>query len=163
MNFISLKKQSEIIKKELINLSDKDIENIYLIVKNKLNDPANGNVESEEEKMKRVMLEIINKILNLMNKDQVNDICEFVDVRRNELLKIEYSELINENKDYIFSNGFNKHECQMYQPKIKHSHISILKGMLKQLGHTLKSINHKTIIGGEAKAYTTYSVQKINI
>jgi hypothetical protein len=161
MNIISRKKKSEIIKKEINNLSDKDIDDMYSIVKNKTNNLVN--VESEEDKMKRVMLEIINKILILMNKEQINDICDFVNVRRNELIKNEYLELINKNKDYIFSNGFNKHECQIYQPKIKYGHISILKGMLKQLGHMLKSINYKTIIGGDAKAYTTYSIQKINI
>lgn len=116
--------------------------------------------ESKNVKMKRVMLEIINKILVLMGENEIDDLCEFVNVRRDVLIDDKYAKLINDNKDYIFENGFNKYQCQIYQTKVKTIHISILRGMLKQIGYELYSKNHKRTINGVFESHTTYSIQE---
>lgn len=114
--------------------------------------------ETKEDKKKRVMLEIINKILVLMDKDEINDLNNFIDIRRDVLLDEKYAKLMDENKEYIFKNGFDKHQCQIYQTKVKNMHISMLKGMLKQIGYTLYSKNHKKMIKGVFDSHTTYSI-----
>jgi hypothetical protein len=89
--------------------------------------------------MNRIALEIINKILTEMKKNEIKDLCEFVDIQREELTKDKYKKLITDNLEYIFNNGFSKFECMVYQKTIKHPHLSVLKGMLKTLGYELCS------------------------
>ena len=116
--------------------------------------------ESQHDKMKRVMLEIVNKILIKMNRDAIHDLCDFVDVQRDELIKDEYAEIIDNCKEYIFLNGFDKHRCQLHQAKVTYVHISIFKGMLKQIGYSLFSKNHKKMVNKVCESYTTYSIKE---
>jgi hypothetical protein len=139
---------------------------IYQLVKkldecqDNVNKPIEIKKETQHEQMKRVMLEIINKILAQMNKTQINDLSEFIDIRRDDMVSDKCAEVINDNKKYIFDNCFDRHQCQVYQTKVAHKHISILKGMLKQIGYVLLSKNHKKMVKGVYESHTTYSIQE---
>ncbi len=128
-------------------------------VKEIKNDSTENKEETNDEKMNRIMLEIINKILVLMNKKEINELCQFVDINRDELIKDEYADIIDKHKKYIFDNGYDKYICQVYQKKVANKHISILKGMLKQIGYELFSKNHKKMIKGIYHTYTLYSIR----
>jgi hypothetical protein len=116
--------------------------------------------ESQEEKMKSVALEIINKILVEMGKEEIQDLCEFIDVRREELIKDKYSGIINDNLKYVFNNGFLRSECMVYQKTIKYRHLSIMKGMLKSVGHELCSKRTHRTINNIRVEDTFYSIKK---
>ena len=60
MDTISRKKRTEIIKKNINALSEENLKKIDKTIKNFLD---NVETESKEHKMTRIMLEIINKIL----------------------------------------------------------------------------------------------------
>jgi len=150
-------------KMQLINnnLQFVDEENLKIIdqtIKNFLNCVE---IETKENKMYRIMLEIINKILETMNLEQIDDLSNFADIQRGELLDKKYGKIIDDNKDYIFKNGFNKHECNIYQTNVKNLHLSILKGMLKQVGYKLCSKNYKKMENKTTKNYTAYTIKKI--
>ena len=119
-----------------------------------------ANEESDEDKMKRVTLEIINKILRAIGKKEINELEEFVDIPREDILSDSCKNVMDDNKDYIFENGFNKTECMLYQTKIKVKHLSILKAMLKKIGYKLHSIHSGRRINGKKKPYTTYTITK---
>jgi hypothetical protein len=116
--------------------------------------------ENCQDKMKRVVLEITNKLLTSMEKTLILDLCDFNNINRNELLSDQCKKIINDNKTYIFSNGFSKHECNVYQTKLKNPHISIFKGMLKQVGYELCYENKTKMTKGIRKRYTIYFIKK---
>jgi hypothetical protein len=151
------KKKKEIIMIEMEKDEKKAVKEEEEVVKEDVEGGKEGG--KEEVRMKEIMLEIINKLLKLMNKNEINDLCQFTDINRDELIKDKYANLINEQKDYIFNcTGFNKYICQVYQKKVTNVHISILKGMLKQIGYELISKNHKKMIKGVYNTYTSYSI-----
>jgi hypothetical protein len=49
----------------------------------------------------------------------------------------------------------------IYQKKIKYMHLSIIKGMLKQINHELISINKNKLIDKKNIMKTYYSIKKI--
>jgi len=143
------------IKNNICYVDEKNLE----IIKKAITECLNP-METREEKLMRIALEIVNKTLELMGHRKIVDLTQFTDIRRDELLDDKYLNLFNENQKYIFENGFDKTECKIYQKKVRHTHISILKGMLKQIGYKLCSKNHRKMIKGEYDMYTTYSIQK---
>ena len=118
--------------------------------------------ESQEEKMQKIVLEIVNKILIEMGKKEINNLCDFVDVRRDIMMDTKYKNIFESNSDYIFKNGFSKMECGVYQKIIKNPQISILKGMLKKIGYELCSKHRSSKTNNERETYTVYHIQKID-
>lgn len=117
------------------------------------------NIETKQDRMKRIALEILNKILVEFGHKEINELCEFVEIKRDELIDDKCLKIINDNMKYIFKNGFNKTECNVYQ-KIKYLQLSILKGMMKQIGYVLNSRNKKKMINGISSIHTVYYVHK---
>ncbi len=152
---------------DMMELENKEIDKDDLVVnkiKSGLVDKIKKNEKNEiketkDEKMRRVMLEIINKILVLMDKDEIKDLQD-VNFDRDILREDRFVKLLDDNKEYIFSNEFNKHQCQIYQTRVKNSHISMLKGMLKQVGYTLFSKNQKKMTKGVYESHTIYFVKR---
>ncbi len=145
------------IKNNLQYVNEENLKKFYQIIKEMIN---TSETETKYDKMYLVTLEIINKILIQMKKEQIDDLCYFIEIRRDELLKDDYAKIIYDNKEYIFKSGFNKHECKIYQTNVKNLHMSILKGMLKQVGYNLCSKNYKKMINKDLITYTTYTIKK---
>ncbi len=116
--------------------------------------------ESQDVKMEKIVLDIINKILIEINKKEIINLTDFVDVRREILMDKKCIDIINAHRDYIFENGFSKVECGVYLKIIKNPHISILKGMLKKIGYELCSKHRSTTVNNQRLTYTMYSIKK---
>ena len=123
---------------------------------------ANCFIESDDKKMRRVALEITNKILDSLNKPHIKDLCEFVNIRRDDILSEPCKAAIIDNKTYISDNGFSDLECFLYKTKLKHLHLSILRCMLKKIGYDLESKARSKRVNKERIMYTDYSVQLAN-
>jgi hypothetical protein len=118
-------------------------------------------IENKEEKMKRVMLEILNKILIAMEKEEIPNICDFKNIYRDELIKDKYKKIIDDNLTYIINNEFSKNTCMVYhQKKIKNYHLSIIKGMLKSINFKLSSKKIIRYINKEKHTYIVYYVDQ---
>jgi hypothetical protein len=154
------------------NLSDridkiKYIENsIKYIKKNDLNEiklmveKSLIYIESIEEKKHRIVLEILNKMLDVMGKNKIKDLIEFIDIKRERIIDNDIKKIIQDNIEYIFNNGFNKSECMLYQKHLKNQHLSILKGIIKEIGYELISKNKTKHIDKKKTMITEYSIQK---
>jgi hypothetical protein len=121
-------------------------------------------VENTKNIMNDVALKIINQLLKKMNRDEIIDFVEFKNIRRDELLNKNCKDVINENLKYIFDNGFDKKKCGYYglnSQTLKNSHLSIIKGMLKEIGYKLASKTLCRSINGEKIFYCSYKIKKI--
>lgn len=119
--------------------------------------------EQDNDRKKRVALEIANKLLLAMNKKKIYDLENFDDVRRDEILNDECKQIIDDNRNYIFENGFSKEECMVYQTKLKYPHLSLFKGMLKHIGYELMSKNRSKRSDGVRDMFTVYYIKNSNV
>ena len=95
-----------------------------------------------------------------MNKPQIQDLCEFKNIRRTQILDDCCKNIIDDNKEYIFSNHFSKTKCKIYNKNILNAHFSIFKSMLQQVRHTLLSKTKFTMKDGVRTHYTVYYIEK---
>jgi len=116
--------------------------------------------ETDEDRKKRIVLEIINRISVAIGKKQIKDLCDFVNIRRNMILSDDVKTIVNDNREYIFKNGFNKAECMVYQKNLRNPHYSIIKGMLKQIGYDIVSKNTSKYVNKVREMFTVYSIIK---
>jgi len=112
---------------------------------------------TENDKKINIVIDIINKILVANEMDKINDLTDFVNIRRDILMSDVCKQIINDSKTYIFDNGFDKYKCSVYQNNLRHKHFGIFKGLLSQAGYKLVA----TMITKGGK-YTVYSIVKIN-
>jgi hypothetical protein len=122
------------INSNLLFVENDNLESLKDIVFNSLN-----HIETENEKKERITLEIVNKIFEVNGLEKINKLTEFVHIRRDIIVNDETNKVIDDNKEYIFNNGFNKVGCKIYHTYIKTPQFSILKGMLKEIGYEMKS------------------------
>ena len=143
------------IKSNLIFIENDNLETLKDIVFDAVN-----YVESEEDKKLRITLEIINKILHANNYPEIKNLTDFVDIKRDIMLSEESINVVNENKEYIFKNGFNKTGCKIYHTYIKSPHLSIIKGMLKEIGYMIKSKMEGKSVNKIREMYMIYTIVK---
>jgi len=119
--------------------------------------------ESQEDKMKRVTLELFNKILVEMEKPEIDDLCDFVKIPRKTLIGETYKNIVNENMKYVFENGFIKTEFAPYLKSLKSPHIAFLRDMLKKIGYDMPGKNRTVYTGEKKRTETFYSIKTHNI
>jgi hypothetical protein len=142
------------IEANIKNINDCELETFVNTIEEEL-------TESNEDKKIRVLLEIINKILVAIGKKEIKDLCNFVNIRRDELLSEEIKDIINKLKKYVFEDvGFNKKECKYQPSKAKYPHFAILRGIIKECGYELISTNKTKHIDKEVKMITQYAIVK---
>jgi hypothetical protein len=147
------------IESNLRHVNKTQLDNLYKIVYDVLD-----HTETDGDKKKRITLEIINQFLEKMNMVKIKDFLEFKNVRRELLISEDFKNLVEDNKDYIFTEGgFSKHDCGVYSKQIKTPQISIFKGMLNQIGYELESESKRKTTKGECKCITYYSIKHQNI
>ncbi len=116
--------------------------------------------ECPELKMEKIVKELINKMLVAMDKKEIKNLSDFIDVRREIIIDQKCKDIVDSNSEYIFNNGFSKLECGVYQKIIKYPHLSILKGMLKKIGYELCSKTRSEFIDKKRHVYTLYTIKK---
>lgn len=80
-----------------------------------------------------ILLMLLNKILNNMNKKYINDLEEFKDILRTDILTdVNKQELIN-SEDIIFKY-YDKHKCG-YHRKTDKLLINTIRNMCKEVGY----------------------------
>jgi hypothetical protein len=118
--------------------------------------------ETVEEKKKRIVLDLINKILTIIGHTEIHDLEDFIDIRRDDILSDKVKNIIDENRDYIFeTNGFDKAGCMIYQKNLKNPHFSIIKGILNEVGFEMIAKSKADYINKKKIAYRDYYIKKI--
>jgi hypothetical protein len=114
-----------------------------------------------KDKKLRIALEITNQILKKFGKEPIYDLCEFVGFTRENMLSEECKKVIEDNRKYIFDNGFNKGKCGVYQKKaLANPHFSIFKGVINQAGYELCSKSKNTAVKKVRTVFTIYHIRK---
>ena len=80
-----------------------------------------------------IALQFLNHILTNNNKSQITDILDFKDITRQEILKQENLDKLNEMEPELYKN-FDKMKCGYYR-KTDNYVINFFRGMLKEMGY----------------------------
>ena len=84
---------------------------------------------------KTILLEILNEILIINGKEQINDVEQFKNISREEILK--YDKTLDETLERLLK-GYTKFECGYYRLKnVKEWKICVLRICTKVLGKKL--------------------------
>jgi len=91
-----------------------------------------------------IALQFLNHILTNNNKSQINDILDFKDITREEIIKQENLNKLNEMENELYKH-FSKMNCGYYR-KTDNYVINFFRGMLKELGYkAVKTKKDKTV------------------
>lgn len=108
-----------------------------------------------------IALQFINHILTNNNKPQIQDILDFKNVTRQEILKQENLDKLNEMENDLYKH-FDKMKCGFYR-KSDNYVINFFRGMTKQLGYqpiVEKKDNRVTIDGvNYRKTFLYYHIE----
>ena len=106
-------------------------------------------------------LEFLNHILTNNNKPQINDILNFKDISRDNIIKQENLDKLNEMETELYKH-FSKMNCGYYR-KTENYVINFLRGMIKELGYkavTTKKDKTVTIEGTNyRKSFMFYHIE----
>ena len=80
-----------------------------------------------------IALQFLNHILSNNNKSQINDILDFKDITRQEILKQENLDKLNEMETELYKH-FDKDKCGYYR-KTDNYVINFFRQMIKELGY----------------------------
>ena len=106
-----------------------------------------------------VFLKLLNKILEEAGKPNIDDIYEFKDISRNDILKNDkVNELFGLEKELFGPKSFKKQGFYWYERKKKENYIfTFLRKACEDLGVELKFLNRKKISKKSNKVvYTNY-------
>lgn len=114
----------------------------------KLNLPSKSNIDKTTAKYK-ILLRYVNGILKNINVNTINDLTEFKNIDRLDIIKKENIDLLDSLAPSLFKQ-FNKDKCGYYR-KTKNIALNCLRGMCKEIGLQLvkkqftKSVKSKNI------------------
>lgn len=119
-------------------------------------------IETPEDKKYNVVLDLFNKILNAVEKPSIKTLIEFTDFPRDLMISDVCKNIVDQNMNFIFENGFTRSECKTYCKVVKNPHITILRAILKKIGYDLSG-GQKNVkeCGSKNRFLTYYSIKKI--
>ncbi|ARF08005.1 hypothetical protein Catovirus_1_55 [Catovirus CTV1] len=179
-NNITLDEKIRLLKLHLDNLNDENKINIFFdIYKNNVgtekeiivNDKKINNAEVKSNKPKEldknshkyiIFLKLLNEILVANEMSPINDIYEFKNMTKEQLIKNKEANKLFGLKEEIFKKkeGFSKNMCQWYaRRKIDNYIISFLKGACEELGVTLESKYAKKVNNNKIVNFAKYSIK----
>lgn len=105
------------------------------------------------ELRKRVLLKILNRILVEINREEITDIKQFVDIRREEIIKIDILSILQSMIREFFAY-FEKPKCGWYRRKLVKNYIIIfLKGACESIKYKLISTKKDVLVNVNGKSY----------
>ncbi len=88
---------------------------------------------------------------------------DFSKISRKSLMSDLCKNIVNENMNDVFTNGFNKIEFAPYLKTLKNPHIAFLRAMLKKIGYDMQGKNRIINTGDKKQSETFYFIQKNDI
>ena len=98
-----------------------------------------------------IALQFLNHILTNNNKPNINDILDFKDISREEIIKQENLNKLNEMENELYTH-FSKMNCSYYR-KTDNYVINFLRGMLKELSYKAVKIKKDKTVTIEGTNY----------
>jgi hypothetical protein len=121
--------------------------------------------ENNNNILHNIVLNVVNDLLEIMEKEKIENLEEFKNINRDDLLQDKCKKVIENNEVYILDK-YKKSEIRYYQKERLGTYvISVLKGMIGKLdGYEFTSKNHKNqkITKKSKKTnYTSYCIKKL--
>ena len=133
-----------------------DDSNLFMI--DQMVDDCMKQKETEEQKLKRLGLEIINKILIILKKPEISKLSNFKNISRDELLVDECVQFIKDNRKYFSECGFT---LASNFTILKTPQISQLKCILKTINCELKAKSRSKVINNKRIVDTVYYINEL--
>ena len=83
----------------------------------------------------RVLLKLVNKILKNIEKEEINDLTEFINIDRDDIIKDVNIKALKSMSKELFKH-YDKYKCGYYRKSVGYV-LNCLRGMLKELGFQL--------------------------
>ena len=121
-----------------------------------------SNTITKDSEKYKVLLKLVNKILNNIGKESVDDLIKFIDIDREDIIKDANTKSLNEMENEIFKH-YNKKKSGYYR-KTDAIVLNCLRGLVKEAGYNLikkqKGIN--TQINGKSyeRTHMIYSINQ---
>lgn len=107
-----------------------------------------------------VCLDLVNSILRTIGYEEIEELTDFKNVKREDLIKPEVMELIEEKEKDIFP-PFDKMQCRYYnRKKRKNYEIVLLKHMVRDLELNFESQIKAKSVGYVTTKYIVYNIFK---
>lgn len=112
-------------------------------------------------KMYNALLNLLNKILEHNEMEQISHITKFKNIPRDLMINDECSQIVLDNFDELINSGFEKKtEGFTSNTNLVHANLNILRRVCTQLGYTLSAIKKSKMIKGERTFTTYYFIEK---
>ena len=121
----------------------------------KLIEKPKKDIDRTTEKYK-LLLKYVNGILKNINKNNIDDLYDFKDIDRLDIIKKENIKLLDTMAPILFKH-FNKDKCGYYR-KTKNIALNCLRGMCKELGVELKKRQFTKSIKSRNITHLAYSI-----
>ncbi|ARF10446.1 hypothetical protein Hokovirus_1_325 [Hokovirus HKV1] len=112
---------------------------------------------------RRILLVIVNKILQNVNKEQIDDVRKFINIEREDILNTKNNLILNEMEQEILLYFNNNKYMQLKNPKQKKILLNFLKNACMESGYNFSYSKQEDIIFVNEKKYRRtvflYSIQ----
>jgi hypothetical protein len=123
-----------------------------------MDNPQNREPKTSEKYI--ILLKYVNLLLVGMGKPEINDLIEFVDIDKNDIITEQNMHSFNEMKNELFAI-FDKKKCGYYY-KTKNQPLNSLRSFVKDIGYNIwikqrnitEYVNNKTY----QKTHTFYTI-----
>lgn len=100
--------------------------------------PKNPKIDKNSEKYK-VTLEFLNAILKILGNNEINDITDFKDIRRDDLLKPECKKILDDYLEKIIEQFGKKKLCYSMRYNIETYILTIIRNIVTLCGYNFIS------------------------
>lgn len=120
------------------------------------------NIDKTTDKYK-ILLKYVNGLLKNMGKEQIDDLTEFKNIDRLDIIKEKNRQLFNKMAPFLFKH-YDKMNCGYYRNKgSPNEPLNCLRGMVKELGLFFKRTHYTKSIKGRNKSLCHYSILNYKI
>jgi hypothetical protein len=153
--------------KNIIKLIEANIDKLSRIEKDNIvkqivdhnNKETDAIVDNNPDAKLKIALKIVNKILDNCGKQHIDDLTNFVNVDRQDIIKKENNDYVKEIEDEIFTH-FDKKKCNYHQrDNIKNIILSYLRGITDDIGFDFTYIEKMINNGEKRKKHMIYSIK----
>jgi hypothetical protein len=119
-------------------------------------------IEYNNNEKHKIALKLINKILVNIGKTEIEDLCEFKDIDRDDIIRKENTDILVAMEEEIFK-FYSKYKCG-YTRKTDNLVLNCLRGMMKEINYNLLKVQKdiRTTIDGKPyrRTHMIYSINK---
>lgn len=143
-----------------VALEDKESQKKHALKCIKDNDISSSNSRSVDQEM--LLLQMLNAVLTILGKSEINKITDFKKIRRNDLDTKQIAAIADELEDKFYDVGFSRYDCGYYRKEDVSIYIvSLIRGVCKRLGFKLISQKKDIKKGNKRTSESYYSIIRV--